>query len=69
MSNNERGVVKITDTEYLQLLTDTAEEKRDHMWCMKMKMHLKKLQYQTGYNLQTTIDLVDSRYEREMTPK
>ena len=69
MSNNERGVVKITDTEYLKLLTDTAEEKRDYLWCMKMKIHLKKLQYQTGYDLQTTIDLVDSRYEREMTPK
>lgn len=69
MSNNERGVVKITDTEYLQLLTDTADGKRDQMWCMKMKMHLKKLQYQTGYNLQTSIDLVDAQYERETTPQ
>ena len=67
MSNNERGIVKITDIEYLQLLKDTAEEKRDPEWCMKMKIHLKKLQYLTGYNLQTTIDICDERFEIEMS--
>ena len=69
MSNNERGIVKITDIEYLQLLSGTTDDKRDYAWCMKMKMHLKKLQYLTGYDQQTSIDLVDERYEREMTPK
>jgi len=69
MISNERGIVKITDIEYLQLLSGTADDKRDYAWCMKMKMHLKKLQYLTGYDQQTSIDLVDERYEREMTPK
>ena len=67
MSNNERGIVKITDIEYLQLLKDTAEEKRDSVWCMKMKIHLRKLQYLTGYNLQDTINICDERFEREMS--
>ena len=62
MSNNERGIVKITDIEYLQLLKDTAEEKRDPEWCMKMKIHLKKLQYLTGYKLSEQIEKVDLRF-------
>ena len=30
MSNNVRGIVKITDEEYLQILSDTADELRNY---------------------------------------
>ena len=56
--------VEISQSEYLELLLNTAPEHQDLFWCLRTKLQLKKMQHISGYPLQDLIDRVDTIFER-----
>ena len=54
--------VEISNSEYLELLLDTAPEHQDLYWCLRTKLQLKKMQNLTGYRLTDQVDNVDKRF-------
>ena len=58
--------VTISDSEYLQLLLNTTKEHQDLYWVLRTKLQIKKMQNISGFNLESLLNLVDSRF-REIT--
>ena len=58
--------VTISDSEYLQLLLNTNKEHQDLYWVLRTKLQIKKMQNISGFNLESLLNLVDSRF-REIT--
>ena len=58
--------VTISDSEYLQLLLNTNKEYQDLYWVLRTKLQIKKMQNISGFNLESLLNLVDSRF-REIT--
>ena len=59
--------VETSNSEYLELLLDTAPEHQDLYWCIRTKMQLRKVQSLSGYNLQEQLEEVDSRFQELQT--
>ena len=59
--------VEISNSEYLELLLDTAPEHKDLYWCIRTKMQLRKVQSLSGYNLQEQLEEVDLRFQELQT--
>jgi hypothetical protein len=57
------SIVEISNSEYLELLLDTAPEHQDLYWCIRTKMQLRKVQSLSGYNLQEQLEEVDSKFK------
>ena len=55
--------VEISNSEYLELLLNTAPEHQDLFWCLRTKLQLKKMQNLTGYRLTDQVDNVDKRFK------
>ena len=58
--------VTISDSEYLQLLLNTNKEHQDLYWVLRTKLQIKKMQNISGFNLESLLNLVDSKF-REIT--
>ena len=58
--------VTISDSEYLQLLLNTNKEHQDLYWVLRTKLQIKKMQNISGFNLESLLKQVDSRF-REIT--
>ena len=58
--------VTISDSEYLQLLLNTNMEHQDLYWVLRTKLQIKKMQNISGFNLESLLNIVDSRF-REIT--
>ena len=58
--------VTISDSEYLQLLLNTTKEHQDLYWVLRTKLQIKKMQNISGFNLESLLNLVDSKF-REIT--
>ena len=66
ISMNINMNVTISDSEYLQLLLNTNKEYQDLYWVLRTKLQIKKMQNISGFNLESLLNLVDSRF-REIT--
>ena len=60
--------VTISDSEYLQLLLNTDKEHQDLYWVLRTKLQIKKMQNISGFNLESLLNLVDSRYREIKEP-
>ena len=54
--------VTISDSEYLQLLLNTNKKHQDLYWVLRTKLQIKKMQNISGFNLESLLNLVDSRF-------
>ena len=61
------SIVEISQSEYLELLLNTAPEHQDLYWCIRTKMQLRKVQSLSGYNLREQLEEVDSRFQELQT--
>ena len=57
------SIVEISNSEYLELLLDTAPEHQDLYWCIRTKMQLRKVQSLSGYKLSAQLEKVDLRFK------
>ena len=56
------SIVEISNSEYLELLLDTAPEHQDLYWCLRSKLQLKKMQNLSGYRLTEQLEKVDEKF-------
>ena len=55
--------VEISQSEYLELLLNTAPEHQDLYWCLRTKLQLKKMQTLSGYKLTGQLEKIDSKFK------
>ena len=58
------SIVEISNSEYLELLLDTAPEHQDLYWCLRSKLQLRKMQHLSGYNLQKIVGKVEEKFKQ-----
>ncbi len=58
------SIVEISNSEYLELLLDTAPEHQDLYWCLRIQLQLKKMQHISGLNLQRAVGQVEEKFKK-----